>query len=77
MEKYFIIGMSEDGEPFHYIMTKKRLQEFLEENPEQEFMTEEDLKENRDLNYWNDAILIIKGEIVIPKPVEVVTKFEV
>ncbi len=75
-EKYFIIGMSEDGDPFHYIMSKEELEEFLEENSEQDFMDEEDLKNYSDSNYWNDSILIIKGEIIIPEPVEVVTKYK-
>jgi hypothetical protein len=75
MEKYFVIGMSEDGDPFHYIMSKEELEEFLEEN-EQDFMSEKDLEDHSDSNYWNDSILIIKGEIVIPKPIEVVTKYK-
>jgi len=32
---------------------------------------------NMDPNYWGSKTLIIKGEIVVPNPVETVVKFEV
>jgi len=30
-----------------------------------------------DTNYWSDGILIIKGQIVVPKAKEVITKFNI
>jgi len=33
--------------------------------------------EESDTNYWGDNILIIKGEIVTPKPKKVVETFEI
>jgi len=33
--------------------------------------------DEEDTNYWGDNILIIKGELVQPRPVEVVKEFEI
>ena len=30
-----------------------------------------------DTNYWGDVILIIKGEIVVPEPVDVVKEYKI
>ena len=31
----------------------------------------------RDMNYWGNGILIIKGEVVVPRKEEIVTKLEI
>jgi hypothetical protein len=33
--------------------------------------------EESDTNYWGDNILIIKGDIIVPKPIEVVKEYEI
>ena len=33
--------------------------------------------EEKDTNYWGDNILIIKGEIVIPEPKNVIKSFDI
>lgn len=33
--------------------------------------------EDTDTNYWGNNILIIKGEIVVPKPAEIVKAYEI
>ena len=35
------------------------------------------IPENTDTNYWGSGILIIKGDIVTPKPKKVVETFEI
>jgi len=30
-----------------------------------------------DPNYWGECVLIIKGSVVTPEPVEIITKFEI
>jgi len=36
-----------------------------------------DLPSQRDTNYWGENLLIIKGTIVEPKPVETVTEYDI
>lgn len=36
-----------------------------------------DLRNNGDPQYWNGATLLIRGKVVVPRPVEVVKKWEV
>ena len=69
---YFIIRSNADGEVSVNIMDKEDLLEAI--NPDcdgyseiEEVLTEENLDDNNDPNYWGDKTLIIKGEIVIPK----------
>lgn len=41
------------------------------------FMSIEDLADRGgDTNYWKDDLLIIKGEVMVPQPKEVVTEWE-
>lgn len=75
MSKYFVLYPSEDGCTVTELTEselKKRLnedyysgREFLDKTP----------KDNH--NYWGNSILIIKGEIVVPKPIQTVTEYEV
>lgn len=59
---YFVISNC-DGDTIVTPYTKTKLLEMLSRNEEQKFITE--LSEE-DANYW-DGILIIKGEIVVPR----------
>ena len=71
---YFLIYSSEDGisvTPYK----KDDLLEVLKENREYyEYVS--DLSEH-DPEYWEGNVLIIKGEIITPKPIKVVEEYEV
>lgn len=69
---YFLIGVSEDGA---YIEEIKDIAKFLEERAAYHDFAPK--LPDGDLNYWNDKVVLIKGEIVTPRPVQVVTKYEV
>lgn len=38
-------------------------------------LTAEDAKKKADTNYWGNGMLVIRGEVVIPKPIESITKY--
>jgi hypothetical protein len=73
---YFVISTSEDG-VFIYELTKaevtKRLAEYSQEGRgPTPFPTN-----GADPNYWGTSLVVIKGEVVQPKIVETVTRWEV
>ena len=79
MEKYFIISNS-DGDTTVTEMSKEELLLAIEENywGDRTPMTLQDYHESRsDTNYWGESIMIIKGNIVVPTPKQVITKFEI
>ena len=71
---YFVINASE-GTTYIEKIEKQELLERLNENyygsEALPFMTSE-----TDTNYWPEGFIIIKGEVICPTAVEVVTKFE-
>lgn len=75
--KYYVIKNS-DGDTYVEEIDKQELLNRLD--PEDPYYgTLEFLKtipKNGDTNYWGDKLLIIKGEIVVPKAIEVATKYE-
>ena len=76
-ETYFIISNS-DGDTTVEELTKdmlnKRLEEYIEDLDPECIPTHMSEIIDSDTNYWNDNILIIKGTIVVPKEVDIVTK---
>jgi len=79
MEKYFIISNS-DGDTTVTEMSKEELLLAIEENywGDRTPMTLQDYHESRsDTNYWGESIMIIKGNVVVPTPKQVITKFEI
>lgn len=76
---YFVILTDEDGTSVE-VKTKEELLKELNRGDysERNLMNEDDyLKCGIDPNYWGRSILIVKGEIVIPKPVERVKEYEI
>lgn len=77
-DKYFVISTGEDGASIECI-DKDDLLSRLDKGyhyGKKEFLTTEVTNEG-DFMYLGESLLIIKGEIVTPKPVEVVKKWEV
>lgn len=76
-DKYFVISTGEDGTSIE-AMDKEELLKRLDDKDH--YGDKHIYKEKPsciDTMYWNDSLLIIKGEIVTPTPVEVVKKWEV
>jgi hypothetical protein len=75
MEKYFIITNS-DGDTYVDTVTKDELIKRLDNHyyGNVGFLTS---APKNDTNYWGDDVLIIKGEVVTPNQVEVITKFDI
>lgn len=77
---YFVINNS-DGDTYVTQMTRDELikQLNLDEYEDTDLIAADALESvpNMDTNYWRDGFLIIKGEIVTPSAVEVVTRFEI
>lgn len=81
---YFVFTRLDDGEPLLQVFTQDGIKKFLDEMTETppsrvKFLT------NKEITAWDkleslcadlhvDTYLIIKGEIVTPTPVEIVTK---
>lgn len=71
---YFILRSTEDGITLRYFETREDLEEELEEYAEDGFLEEPPL--DSDLSYMQGNLLI-KGDVVVPRPVEVVTRLTV
>lgn len=76
-EKYYVISGSEDGDIGIFEYTEKELLKFL--NEDSDFLPDiiATLKGNEDPRYWSDSMLIIKGEIKVPKPKKTVESWEI
>ena len=79
-KEYFVISNS-DGDTTIEHLTKDELIEKLGNDEESNHWGAEsfveNLSHNDDTNYWGNSILIIKGEIVIPKPKTVVKDYDI
>jgi len=81
--KYFVLHSSEDGTSMSIFNYEELIKEVLNTDDGEAYfgtsktMTEEEAKKDG-MEYWpSDKILIIKGKVVIPKPIKVVKEFEV
>lgn len=76
---YFMISNS-DGETFIRTLTETELLAELEEQEGEgyspKFITKENLETESDSNYWGESVLIIKGEVIVPKPKEKIVSYE-
>lgn len=73
---YFILSTSVDGSGFDGPLTEGEVLKRItpSKNGETYYGHQKFLKSVPDLNSSKDGILIIKGEIIVPKATEVVTK---
>ena len=76
----YVVVSNSDGETFVSVLPKAEFLRDLNngefgENPE--FMTEFPTNTNENTSYWGGKILVLSAEVVVPKQVEVVTKWGV
>ena len=69
---YFLISNS-DGDTHVEPLSEKELLKRLNDENGIDFLSE--LPKEMDTNYWGEGVLIIKGEVVVPKEETVVTKY--
>lgn len=80
---YIVVTASEDGDIRIKKYIQKELTEFINDEEEgnfdtDDFVTGKMVETNPDPMYWGgNSILIIKGKIVVPKPVKIVSAYEV
>lgn len=76
---YFIITRNPDGELYTQTTDKDGIEKWMKDRiDEEDIPTFVENLEEPDPQYWKgeEACLIIKGEIVVPKAKEVTTKYE-
>ncbi len=73
-EFYISVYVSEDGDVWFSEISD--IDEFLKEITEKDKFLDT-LKENGDPMYWDSHRLLIKGKVVVPKSIQVTTKYEV
>ena len=75
-ETYFVIYNGE-GDTTVTEFTKAELLAEIEDERWGDRLCLGDIPDNNDTNYWGESLLIIKGKIVTPDPVEVVRKYDI
>lgn len=72
----YIVVSNSDGDLRFEQVEKEELLERVADNyyGTKEFVM--NLKES-DPNYWGDKIMIIKGEVVVPKPKKIIDSFDI
>jgi len=77
MARYFVVYQDDKESTTLCFNSKKELSEFIDEYDDEKptFVALEELQEQRDPAYWH-GLLIIKGDVVTPKPKEVVKEWE-
>lgn len=68
MASYFLIE-NDGGDTIIYEYTREHTQKLLGFRPVSRYL---DNLPSNNTNYWNGGVLLIKGEIVVPKPIQVV-----
>lgn len=73
---YFIITTNEDGDVYFEKLSKDQVLAVLKEEPDPSFSPDEDFDRFVNLTDSPKRILI-KGEIIVPEPVEVVKEWKI
>jgi hypothetical protein len=74
-ESYFILNSTEDGVYITEYKTAEKLSEYLAGNRIEKFFSS--LPKDSP-SYWDaEKVLIIKGEIIVPKPKTTITEWEI
>ena len=76
MDKYYLIYFGEDGVTVEE-MTKEKLEKQLNNNEYEGTSFLDNATNEPNSEYLSHVAIIIKGEIITPKPVEVVKTYEI
>lgn len=76
MNEYYFVIYNTDGETFVEMLRKDQLITRLNEKYYGERGFIEKITEH-DTNYWRDNILVIKGNLIVPKAKKVIIEHEV
>ena len=79
MDSYFVISNSYGETTVRQYTKEELLQRITTEDGAHYWGNAEFMKEIKepDTNYWQGNILIIKGAVVVPKPKQVITEYEI
>jgi hypothetical protein len=78
MEEIYYVITNCDGDTCVSTYTKEKLLEAINNNEigcGYGFLSE--MPKHRDTNYWGGKALIIKGSVVVPKPIKVVEEYDI
>jgi len=73
---YFIIH-NPDGETTVTAYTKQELLDELNEGTFNEHDWLSEIPDSSDTNYWGGSMLLIKGSLVTPTPIETITEYKI
>lgn len=77
MSSYFLIHSGEDGGSAEKLSKEELLNRITENYYGEDAKILNEVPEDGNMEYWGDSILIIKGEIVTPEPVELVKSYDI
>jgi hypothetical protein len=75
-EQYYVISQNDDGEASVNVLTKEQLNQRLSENEYRNYDCVSKVPKGY-IEEWGKNMVIIKGELVVPKPIKQVTKWEI
>ncbi len=74
---YVVLASNDDGDLDVRQMTAAEVCEVVRDGEKPVWMTKERLAKNADPVYWgSNVLLLIKGEVVVPKPKKIVTEWD-
>lgn len=77
MINYYVISAGPDGISIREFSKDRIVKDLTEEGGIDESSVLTKMPNNSDPNEWGEAILIIKGNIVIPRTVTIVTRYDI
>lgn len=75
-----VIYCSEDGDHSIYQMTReeaaKKFEDCVKDGCPPKFATLEQIKKDSGMECMGDTYIVIDGDLIVPKPIQVATKFQ-
>lgn len=82
-EKYFVVSMNEDGEWSLYVYDateegkRTMMRDFELDRPDEDFTVHPAAAFTDHIDYNKPGCVLIKGRVIIPKPREIATYYEI